>query len=228
MPIAIPTFPISVCFCLQCGSLLTLQQSISPDHGLPRKGRSNEAMVHYEEALRLQPYYADAYYNRGNVLFAKGRIDEAIADWEKALELQPNDADSHTGLGNALLRKGSLREAIAHYETALALAPEDPHSRNNIAWVLATAPDASIRNGARAVGFAQEAVQLSGGREPRFLRTLAAACPESGQFSEAVAVARQAAAIATMQGKTDVTNRLQKELVLYRGRLPLRESSLGN
>src|SRR5947199_334354 len=195
---------------------------------LARKGRSDEAMVHYEEALRLQPYYADAYYNRGNVLFAKGRIDEAIADWEKALELQPNDADSHTGLGNALLRKGSLREAIAHYETALALAPEDPHSRNNIAWVLATAPDASIRNGARAVGFAQEAVQLSGGREPRFLRTLAAACAESGQFSEAVAVARQAAAIATMQGKTDVANRLEKDLVLYRGRLPLRESSLGN
>ena len=195
---------------------------------LARKGRSDEAMVHYEEALRLQPYYADAYYNRGNVLFAKGRIDEAIADWEKALELQPNDADSHTGLGNALLRKGSLREAIAHYETALALAPEDPHSRNNIAWVLATAPDASIRNGARAVGFAQEAVQLSGGREPRFLRTLAAACAESGQFSEAVAVARQAAAIATMQGKTDVANRLEKDLVLYRGRLPLRENSLGN
>src|SRR5205814_5957977 len=195
---------------------------------LARKGRSDEAMVHYEEALRLQPYYADAYYNRGNVLFAKGRIDEAIADWEKALELQPNDADSHTGLGNALLRKGSLREAIAHYETALALAPEDPHSRNNIAWVLATAPDASIRNGARAVGFAQEAVQLSGGREPRFLRTHAAACENSGQFSEAVAVARQAAAIATMQGKTDVANRLEKDLVLYRGRLPLRENSLGN
>src|SRR6266480_956288 len=122
---------------------------------LARKGRSDEAMVHYEEALRLQPYYADAYYNRGNVLFAKGRIDEAIADWEKALELQPNDADSHTGLGNALLRQGLFKEAIAQYEMAVALAPEDPHSRNNLAWVLATAPDASIRNGARAVGFAQ-------------------------------------------------------------------------
>src|SRR5213596_2339758 len=81
---------------------------------LARKGRSDEAMVHYEEALRLQPYYADAYYNRGNVLFAKGRIDEAIADWEKALELQPNDADSHTGLGNALLVKASFGKAMAH------------------------------------------------------------------------------------------------------------------
>jgi tetratricopeptide (TPR) repeat protein len=195
---------------------------------LARKGRSDEAMVHYEEAIKLQPNYADAYYNRGNVLFAKGRIDEAIADWEKTLQIQPNDADAHTCLGNALLGKGSLQEAIAHYEKALALAPEDPHSRNNVAWVLATASDASIRDGTRAVGFAQEAVQLSGGREPRFLRTLAAAYAESGRFSEALAVAQQAAAVATMQGKTDVANRLEKDLVLYRGRLPLRENPPGN
>jgi protein O-mannosyl-transferase len=193
---------------------------------LARKGRSDEAMTHYEQAIRLQPDYADAYYNRGNVLFAKGRIDEAIADWEKTLQIQPNDADAHTGLGNALLRKGSLSEAIAHYEQALGLAPEDPHSRNNIAWVLATASDASIRDGTRAVGFAQEAVQLSGGREPRFLRTLAAAYAESGRFPEALAVAQQAVVIASMQGKTDVANRLEKDLVLYRGRLPLRGSSL--
>src|SRR4029077_2411793 len=171
---------------------------------LARKGQSGEAMVHYEVAMRLQPNYAEAYYNRGTVLFAKGRIDEAIADWEKALQIQPNDANAHTALGNALLQKGSIREAIAHYETALGLAPKDPDSRNNVAWVLATASDASIRDGPRAVGLAQEAVQLSGGREPRFLRTLAAAYAESRGFSEAFSVPKQAAVIATMQGKPNM------------------------
>ena len=195
---------------------------------LARKGRSDLAMIHYEEAIRLQPDYADAYYNRGNVLFGKGRIDEAIADWETTLEIQPNDADAHTGLGNALLRKGALREAIAHYEQALAMAREDPHSRNNIAWVLATASDASIRNGIRAVGFAQEAVQLSGGREPRFLRTLAAAYAEAGRFPEALAVAQQTVLIAKMRGETDFADSLEKDLVLYRGHVPLRRDSFGN
>jgi protein O-mannosyl-transferase len=195
---------------------------------LARKGLPDEAMVHYQAAIELQPDYANAYYNRGSVLLAKGRIDEAIADWEKTLQIQPNDADAHTGLGNAFLRKGSLQEAIAHYKEASALAPEDPHSRNNIAWVLATASDASLRDGSRAVGFAEQAVQLSGGREPQFIRTLAAAYAESGRFSEALAAAQQAAAIATMQGKADVANRLKKDLVLYRERQPMRDPSLAN
>jgi Flp pilus assembly protein TadD len=126
------------------------------------------------------------------------------------------------------LQKGSVRDAITEYEQASALAPENPDSRNNIAWVMATASDASIRDGTRAVGLAQEAVQLSGGREPRFLRTLAAAYAESGRFSEAFAVAQQAVAIATMQGKTDVANHLKEDLAFYRGHLPLRRTSPGD
>jgi tetratricopeptide (TPR) repeat protein len=190
---------------------------------LARKGQSDEAMVHYEEAIKLQPNYADAYYNRGTVLFAKGRIDEAIADWEKTLQIQPNDADAHTGLGNALLRQGSLKEAIAHYEKALALAPEDPHSRNNIAWVLATSSDASIRDGARAVEFARKAVELSNSGDPKFHRTLAAAYAETGRFSEAIEAAKQGMEIATSQGNFRLANLLQGDIALYREHVPIRE-----
>ncbi len=192
---------------------------------LARKGQSDEAMVHYEEAIKLQPNYADAYYNRGNVLFAKGRIDEAVADWEKTLQIQPNDADAHTCLGNALLRQGSPKEAIAHYERALALAPEDPHSRNNIAWVLATSSDASIRDGARAVEFAREAVELSNSEDPKFLRTLAAAYAESSRFSEAVLTAERGVQTATTQGKSAFANVLERDIALYREHIPLRELS---
>jgi len=203
-----------------------VQMNLADALGL--KGLADEAMLHYEEAIKLVPNYADAYYNRGNILFANGRVDEAIADWEKTLQIQPNHADAHTCLGNALLRQGLRTEALAHYEKALVLAPEDPHSRNNIAWLLATSSDAAIRDGAKAVGFADEAVRLSGGRERSFLRTLAAAYAESGRFSEAVATARQASAIATMQGKTRLANSLEKDLLLYRGHLPLRENSLSD
>jgi tetratricopeptide (TPR) repeat protein len=191
---------------------------------LAKKDRLDEAMFHYEQAIRLEPNYPDAYYNRGSVLFAKGRIDEAIADWERTLQLQPNDADAHVCLGNAFLRQGSPREAIAHYETAATLGPQDPHSRNNLGWILATASDAGIRDGAKAVEFAQQAVALSGGREPQFFRTLAAAYAESGRFSDAVVTAQQAAVIAGMQGKSQLAKHLEEDVLLYRARLALRQN----
>ncbi|MGA7274719.1 MAG: tetratricopeptide repeat protein, partial [Candidatus Udaeobacter sp.] len=189
---------------------------------LSRKGQNEEAMIHYEEAIKLQPNYADAYYKRGNILFAEGRIDEAMADWEKTLQIRPDDADAHTCLGNALLRRGSVKEAVAHYENAIALAPEDPHSRINIAWVLATAPDASLRDGIKAVEFAQQAMELSGGNDPNFLRTLAAAYAETGRFPEAITTAKQAILIATMQGKSRFAKVLDGDLGLYREHVPLR------
>jgi tetratricopeptide (TPR) repeat protein len=195
---------------------------------LARKGQPDEAMAHFERAINLQPDYAEAYYNRGNVLYAKGRIEEAMADFEKALQIQPNDADAHTGLGNALLRKGDLKEAMAQYSQAVALAPEDPHSRSNLAWLLATSSDASIRDGAKAVELAQQAVSVSGGREPLFFRTLAAAYAETGRFSNAIAVIQQGVAIARVQGKTALADLLEGDVLLYRQQVPLRRTSAGD
>jgi Flp pilus assembly protein TadD len=192
---------------------------------LARKGQPDEAMAHFEQAIKLQPDYAEAYYNRGNVLYAKGRIDEAITDFEKTLQLQPNHADAHTGLGNALLRKGALKEAIVHYNEAMALAPQDPHCHSNLSWVLATSSDASIRDGAKAVELARQAVSLSGGREPVFFRTLAAAYAETGRFSEAITTTKQAIMTATMQGKAGLAHVLNEDVELYRAHVPLRGST---
>ncbi|PYK19224.1 MAG: hypothetical protein DME56_10845 [Verrucomicrobia bacterium] len=196
------------------------------------RGELDEAISHFESAAKIRSGKTNPHYDAGSafvqMLFAKGRIDEAIADWEWTLQLQPNDADAHTSLGNAFLRQGSFKDAIAQYEMAVALAPEDTHSRNNLAWTLATSSDDSIRDGAKAVGFAEQAVMLSGGREPQFLRTLGAAYAESGRFTEAIAAARQAAAIANMQGKRGLATSLEKDLVLYRANLPLRAGSLGD
>ena len=191
-------------------------------NALARKEQFDEAIVHYQEAIKLQPDYADAYYNLGSALLAKGNVNEAIAQWQKALAIRPNDADVHTSLGNALLQKGSLKEAISHYEKALEIAPQDVNACNNMAWVLATSSDASIRDGARAVSLAQEAVELSGGKEPNFLRTLAAAYAENKRFSEAIITARRGYETAAVQNDSNLAQRLARDAALYRTRTPLR------
>ena len=191
-------------------------------NALTRKGQIDEAIAHYKEAIKLQPDYADAYYNLASALLAKGDVNEAIAQWQKALAIWPNDSDAHMGLGNALLQKGSLKEAVAHYEKALEIAPQDINACNNMAWVLATSSEASIRDGARAVSLAQEAVELSGGKEPNFLRTLAAAYAEDKRFSEAIVTAGQGYETATVQNDSVLAQRLARDAALYRTHTPLR------
>src|SRR6266496_1220386 len=197
-------------------------------NALARKGLSDEAIGHYQEAVRLRTDYADAHYNFGSVLLQKGRIDEAITHWQKALAIQPYDGDVHTSLGNAFLQKGLVKEAINHYQHALEIAPQDVLSRNNLAWILATSSDASIRDGAKAVVLAEQAVQLSGGGNPIFLRTLAASYAESGRFSEAIAAAQQSMEMAIAQNNRGLVNALESDIALYRARAPLRETSPSN
>jgi tetratricopeptide (TPR) repeat protein len=195
---------------------------------LARKGRLVEASSHYEKAVKLRPDYGDPYFNLGSVLFQQGRTDEAIAEWQKALATQPNDAGFHTALGGAFFKKGLHKNAIAEYEHATRIFPRDFVARNNLAWLLATSSDGSLRDGKRAIELAEQTVQLSNGKDASYLRTLAAAYSEVGRFSEAIAVAQRAAALATMQGKTDVADRLKKDLVVYQEQAPVREISMEN
>ena len=188
-----------------------------------RKQLWDEAIDHLQEAVRLRPDYADAYFNLGSVFFQQGRIDEAIAQWQKALAIRPTDAEAHRNLASALRKQGNVKGAIAEYEQALNITPEDRVALNNLAWILATSSNASMRDGARAVTLAVKAVQASDGRDPNFVRTLAAARAEAGQFTEAVAIAEAAKALATTQNKPELASRLEGEITLYRARLALRE-----
>ena len=189
-------------------------------NALARKGRLDEAVNHYEESVSLRPDYGDPYFNLGSVLFQQGRIDDAIVQWHKALAAEPNDAGFHTALGNAFLKKGLTKDAIAEYEHAARISRRDPMARNNLAWLLATSSDASIRDGNRAIELANEAVELSGDKDANYLRTLAAAYAEAGRFAEAAETARRALQAAQTQSNSILANAIRDETALYELGLP--------
>ena len=192
-------------------------------NALARKQLLDEAIGHLQEAIRLRPDYADAYFNLGSVLFQQGRIDQAIAQWQAALAIRPRDAEAHRNVADALRKQGKVKEAISEYEQALNIAPEDGVALNSLAWILATCSDGSMRNGARAVMLAARAVQASGSGNPSFVRTLAAAHAEAGQFAEAAATAEAAKALANTQNKPGLARRLEEEITVYRAGVAVRE-----
>jgi tetratricopeptide (TPR) repeat protein len=187
---------------------------------LAQKGRLNEAIDHYQNVMRLRPGYGDPYLNLGNILFQQGRMAAAMVQWQKAQATEPKDGRFHTLLADAFLRAGSQKDAITEYEHAVRNSVEDPIPRNSLAWLLATSSDASIRDGNRAVELANEAVELSHGKDPNYLRTLAAACAESGRFVEAQENAQRAFQGAELLDNRSLLSALRDEIALYELGLP--------
>lgn len=191
---------------------------------LLRNGHTDEAILEFKRVLALQPEYEIGHYNLGNALMQKGLISEAVSELEAAIRLKPDYAAAHNNLGNVLLRNGRPREAVEHYETAARLRPKNADAANNLAWVLATSPDASIRDGTKAVTLARKAEQLSHGRDPVHIATLAAAYAETGRFEEAIVAVRRAQAIASFQGNTGLGMALMEQANFYAERKPFRDT----
>jgi tetratricopeptide (TPR) repeat protein len=179
------------------------------------QGRLDEAIAHFEKALQINPVQASVHSSLGVVLLETGRVNESLAHLYTALEIDPNDGDAHYNLGNTFLQMGRASEAIAQYSRALEINPDDTEARNNMAWILATCPDARVRNGPRAVETAERADSLTAGKSPIISATLAAAYAEAGRFADAVKTARRALQLALSENNNARAESIRAQMELY-------------
>jgi protein O-mannosyl-transferase len=180
------------------------------------------AIARYTACLAVIPDQEEARYNLASALLRRGRTDEAIIQYQNVLQMQPESADAHANLGSAWLAKGRVRDAMEEYTKALQVSPENLAALSNLAWLLATSSDSSLRNGSEAVRLAERADSASSrsDKHPTVLRILAAAYAEAGQFAEAKETAQHALEAANIQGNTNLAEALQGELALYDLGLP--------
>ena len=106
---------------------------------LAQDGQLPEAIGQYQEALRLQPDFAEVDINLGLALAASGQPRQAIAYYREALRLNPAQPEAHNNLCIILRKTGHLREAIAEGEAALRLRPGYAEADNNLAVALISA-----------------------------------------------------------------------------------------
>ena len=82
-------------------------------------GRYREAIPHFDEAIRLNPRYAEAYHNRGNAYENLGQHQRAIQDYDEAIRLNPRYAEAYNNRGIAYDNLGQHQRAIQDYDEAI-------------------------------------------------------------------------------------------------------------
>jgi tetratricopeptide (TPR) repeat protein len=169
----------------------------------------NEAVSDFTEAIQRasdkpDPRFAlsDAYEFRGSAYSLTDRGAEAIKDFTEALRLGPKDLVSiHGQRADAyeLTNRPALAKAdnqIAGLWKRLSDKPDDAAACRELAVLLATHPEADLRDGKKAVELAQRASKLNSEKNAADLDALAAAYAEAGRFDDAVTSAKKAIELA--------------------------------
>ncbi len=162
------------------------------------------------------------------------RPRKAIDLYSTILQQDPENSSVLRSRGDAFLSVGDHSAAIDDYENAinaLGVTKKDADSRakaeaaginNNLAWVLATSPTDSVRNGEKAQKYAKQAAELTDYAEAHILSTLAAAYAENGNFKEAVKWSKKAVELGE-KADHEQLEQLEAELKSYEDKKPWRE-----
>ncbi len=179
----------------------------------------DRAVADFSEAIRLDPGHVLALRNRGLTRRFQKEYDLAIADFTAALRLDPDWALVYHERGLAYAAKKEYEKALEDYRESARLGPASAPAANSVAWVLATCPKDELRDGRRAVAYAEQACRRTAWKNAQYLDTLAAAYAEAGDFEQAVKWSKEAIGRASH-------NRIEayrKGLMLYEQRRPFRE-----
>jgi cytochrome c-type biogenesis protein CcmH/NrfG len=119
-----------------------------------------------------------------------------------------------------LVRLGRYQEAKSRFEAAMKTFPDQPGFAHALARVLAAAPDANVRDGARAISIMNELLKSQ--QTLAMAETMAMALAESGRFEDAVMWQQDAIRAASESKREDVARKLTANLKLYQSRQPCR------
>ena len=194
---------------------------------LAAHGDLDSAITHYRLALQTLPS-ADTHYRLGVALGMRGEVASGITHFRQAIQIAPEWADPRYRLGAALAVTGAIDEVLPHLREAVRLKPDWVAPMNALAWILATHPDAHIRQPAEAVSLAQRAAGLTQDQDAEILDTLAAAYAATGHFERALASARAAVALASAGGLDELAKEIRARLERYETSTPYRQAPPAN
>ena len=182
--------------------------------------RFEQAAGHFREVQRARLDSYKACYYLGLVYSQQGQLSLSIAQFDKALQISPEYIQARLGLAQVWRKSNKLPQAIEQYRTILEYQQEHKSALYNLSWILATAKDDAIRDGAAALTHARRLCELTQYRGVGALDALAAAYAAGGDFTQAIEHARKALEIADLQARAQLADSIRKRLELYRSNRP--------
>ena len=183
-------------------------------------GRHAEALERFAAAVKYGPDDASSRVGFADLLRRAGRLSEALGQYDQASKLDPRRVDATLGVAQTLAGLRRYQEAKDRLFQATAAYPDEPKIAQALARLLASAPDARVRDGRRALKIVQTLLKRSASTE--LGETLAMAFAELGQFDQAVRVQRDVIAANERAGLPDAALEMAANLKLYESRKPSR------
>src|SRR5262249_15014503 len=140
-----------------------------------KKKQYDKAISDFSESIRQNPDGYWAYSYRGIAYIRSKDHDKGIADLNEAIRLSPDHSLNYHRRAEGWLGKKEYGKARKDLAETIRLDDKDEDAYNSYAWLLATCPDAKIRDGAKAVELAKKACDLTKSKVADHIDTLAAA-----------------------------------------------------
>ncbi len=150
------------------------------------------ALADYEKTLSETPDNHLARYRRATVLQQLQDNDQALAEYTALVDAGVQSYDVVFNRSQIYVNRRQWSAALADLEQAVKFKAESEHGLNGLAWLLATVPEESLRDPARAIELATQACEISEWKQAMIVDTLAAAHAAAGDFEKAVELEEQA------------------------------------
>jgi tetratricopeptide (TPR) repeat protein len=211
-------------------ALEDVQQALTLDPGsvearrmraqlLAAAGKIEQAVTEFETLRDARPDDVEIVMAMAMMYSEAGRTDDAIKTYGEVLAVDAKQWRALRGRADVYLNRGEQAKALADYLAAEKIVPDNSGVLNNLAWLLATSPESSLRDGPKAIRLATKACEVTQYERAHILSTLAAAYAETGDYKTAIKWSQKA----VERSDGNELPQLKEELASYKEGRPWRE-----
>ena len=186
----------------------------------------DEAFSAAKDGLAVAPFNPELHYTLALAAATKRDFATAANHFGYAVMIRKDWAQATTGLRQSIFALVEAPDASRQLDQIVGEVPDSAPELDGLAWILATHPDAALRNGNEAIRLARRGCEITNFRDPTLLATLAAAYAEVGLFSQATSTVERALNLSRTSANLEVAGLSKQLLESFRQNHPYRNAPI--